>query len=288
MIRNNDEDYTSLLQDLINSAKAQFEKNNNHVGVHTGFWYSPLKSIQNIIEDKFSSKYVDLIEKELFPLCFQIIKSEVDVDMKAQALDCINTTLIEYNSNDTKLELPNTLIPLNYDNQNSLLDPFGGYTGIAYDLKKILYNCLIGENTDDKLYEVFLSLETFNEKERVTLGQSIQYTIQYQIKNNIQISPPCIVIIASLVKDNSRFVRQSIIEGLVLLVQTDWLSFSTQIINKLLIDNEPAIRWLLLQMVKSKGDALGEELSGVIIDTLKNDAHYNIKKRALELSEKKE
>ena len=74
-------DWNQVITDQVETARQQFEVNKNP-GTYTGFFEKPYATIKSIVRKNYTSKMAEVINRNLLPLCIEVLTSQAPADIK--------------------------------------------------------------------------------------------------------------------------------------------------------------------------------------------------------------
>ena len=272
-------DWTTVLKDEISTARTQFETNKNP-GVYTGFAEQPYAMIKKIARNYYSSSTMqDPIVNEFFPLCIDVLSSQTVANIKNDCIDCLCDILI-FAIKDKSLvpkELIEIIAKINpYESTNIIWE-----SNSSFICRVLMIKIITGSSKKDELLEWCFGFAKKETKEKIVLAECIE---QY-LRNVEDLSEFDDITVASIVlqcfEDEYWYVRRIACKSLALLLDTKFKSLIERKLYEATSDTSHYVRNQVLLLCKD-GEISDDDIKNKIVDILKNDANYAIRKFATE------
>ena len=277
-LNTNKGDWFAVLQSEIDTARHQFEANNQK-GVHCEFAINPYNIISCALEYDPSPEVIKYVTENLFPLCIDVLNSNCTVDTKDQCAECLCTALGYYHKNG--IAIPSAMIDciknVSLDDSSDFIMTYRSNEGLWCRL--ITLKILVGVLEKQVLIQWCFSYSKKDAKERRALVQCLKTYLQYSDDVNSDVDSLIISIIFQCCEDQDVFIRATACECLWYILDSQYSRQVEEKIDEMSIDSAPAIRSKLLRIFK-ENNTIHKTLINRITLRLINDANYMIRKQA--------
>lgn len=271
-------DWNKILGNLISQASNQFQRNNSKSS-YVGFSIRPFIEIANIVDNYFAQDMEDILTKQYFPLCIEVLNSQAPLPLKE---DCI-FSLCSVVSCYVKA---NIAIPDNLRNAVSCCDiskddeiPFISFsTREAASQRLLILKVLLGIEGRDTLFQWCFEYSKKDVHEREALGDCVlSFLKQSSVLSDVDLM--VISIVFQLADDEYFSLRLKGIDCLPYVLMSKYKDMAENKLFEFTLDTAPIVRNHLIR-VCSDPQFPNKELSQQIINSLTNDANYAIRSYA--------
>lgn len=282
-LNTNKGDWYALLQSEIESARQQFEANNQK-GIYHEFGVNPYYIVSCVFENNPSYDIIKCVTEEFFPLCIDVLNSNCSFDTKDQCAECLCTALGYYHKNG--IDIPSALIGciqnVSLEDSSDFIMTHRSNEGLWCRL--IILKILVGVLEKQVLIQWCFSYSKKDAKERRALVQCLKTYLQYSVDVSSDVDALIISIIFQCCEDQDVFIRTMACECLWFILDSQYAGQAEEKIYEMSIDPTPAIRSKLLYIFK-ENNTIHKELINIITLQLVNDANYVIRKQAKDILE---
>jgi hypothetical protein len=282
-LNTNKGDWFAILQSEIQSARQQFEANNQK-GRYYGFAINPFYIISQVFENDLSPKLIKYITENLFPLCIDVLNSKCDVDTKDQCAECLCIALGYYHKN--KIDIPQAVVDCI---ENVSLEATSGFT-MTYRSNEGLWcrlitlKILVGVLDKQVLIQWCFSYSKKDAKERHALVQCLKSYLQYSADVNADVDALIISIVFQCCEDQDVYIRATACECLWYILESQYSEQAEEKIHQMAIDPAPAIKSRLLYICKENNSNYKVLINKITLRLI-HDANYMIRKQAKDILE---
>lgn len=282
-------DIENNLKHFVNMAQNQFEQNSKG-GSFSGFWYKPLRIIENIMINNFDKNMMtDILVNEFIPLCRNILTSYVPFSMKTECIEALISIIQAFLDNDIIYDWNGFLesILLKKENIEAGLDfsVFENNSPEIFKLKFILLKTFCSYNTKEEIMLKYFSLNRMDELERLAVAECIRQYIKCNHLKNDDYESLFVPIIFNMSSDTYFEVRVVICECLAMLFCSKYKDAIRSKLFELSLDEVHHIKITILKLIESiKIDDM--EFSLKMLQHLSTDSCYNIRVKSKEITNK--
>lgn len=282
-LNTNKGDWYAVLQSEIESARQQFEANNQK-GIYHEFGVNPYYIVSCVFENNPSCDIIKCVTEEFFPLCIDVLNSNCSFDTKDQCAECLCTALGYYHKNG--IDIPSALIGciqnVSLEDSSDFIMTHRSNEGLWCRL--IILKILVGVLEKQVLIQWCFSYSKKDAKERRALVQCLKTYLQYSVNVSSDVDALITSIIFQCSEDQDVYIRTIACECLWYMLDSQYAEQAEEKIDEMSIDPAPVIRSRLLYIFK-ESNSTHKALVNKITLRLVNDANYIIRKQAKNILE---
>ena len=269
-------DIKEVLLEMMATAHSQYETNKGGNGF-SSFAINPYHTISSIVQNYFALEIVEPINEKFFPLCKEVLESNVPLPVKDDCCSCLCDVLAVFKENG--LEIPGLIISvisgLEPDNtQGFYLNQYN--TELTFSCRILLLKVITGLAKKEDLIGWSIQFSKMNPTERVVLVDSIEKFLKYEEPKQDSIDGVILAIILQCLEDNYYEVRARACDCLVYFVNSSYSDIARQKLIETTLDSSHWVRNRLLRICRH--DMISEQaLNNQIIEILRRDANYAIR-----------
>lgn len=278
-INMNEGDWNKVIIDAIETAKLQFEKNNNSSSFSV-FGNQPYTTIRQIVRNYYSAEIGIILTNQFFPLCIHIINSQIAIPAKEDCVACLVDVILFYKSIGLS-------IPVNLFESISQIDAskgqtfrFGGCgTRETFACRVLMLKIIVGVVDKEELLEWCFGYNTKKVKERIALAECLEQFLHYQTNPQEQVDATILSIVLQCFDDEQYSIRQRACCCLIYMLNTKYHGLVERKLYEATVDPSHYVRNYILNLCKN-GQISDEAIKQQLIEILANDANYAIRKYA--------
>lgn len=265
---------------------------NSHKGFYSEFTTHPFMTVKSFVESshcKFND-IKEIIDKELVPLCIQILKNYIAISLTDECIECLISIVAKCKKN--QIDIPQKLIDFLNGEMNSKEDtdreiqytisPFHGNLTYSIRYRYLMLKTICMIDVREEMYSNYLNFSDEGEKERIAISECLK---EYFDINSNSVSDPILISLAFLLSNNiSHKVRENACYCMYsLTLNQEYSNYSYLKLRELSTDAHPNVRNKLLNIYQNDNRAQKDEKYKDIVSNLTKDAHYIIRHKAQEL-----
>ncbi len=275
-------DWCSVIKDEIESAHIQFEKNSEK-GVFHGFAYDPYSMISAIVRKERDNSEIDkIIINDFIPLAIDVLNSEAAVQTKESCVACLCEVLSAFS--ERNVELPNSVKrALQTVDIEKGEDFFLSSTRKALEIRVLMAQIIAGIADEKDLLRWCIEFDSLEAKEKKVIVDCLEKYLYHKKTDLSTLDSLVVSIVLQCHSASHRDIRRLAVRCLAYLVSSDYHDIAITELNKAAYDSSDHVRSALINICK--GGVLPAKVSRSLISILSNDANYNIRHAAEELTE---
>ncbi len=269
-------DWNRIFTDQIDTARQQFEVNNNPSSF-TGFSEKPYATIKSIVREHYTSEMKGIINEKLLPLCIDVLNSKAPADVKEDCIDCLCDVLVYPNQGDIILsvELVNAIVNIDISETYS----FMGSSKSVLAGRVLMLRIVTGAADKDEMLEWCFDFSKKDRSTKVALAECVEQYLCRYADDPEKIDAMILSIVLQCFEDDYWPVRRMACNCLVKMLVTKYRDRIECKLYEGAIDPSHFVRNHLLRVCRS-GVIKDASISERIIDILKKDANYAIREFA--------
>lgn len=264
--------WNDVLTHEIETAQKQFEIN-KEPGAYTQFFELPYAMIKKVVRDHYTSSMDEVIERQFFPLCLEVIKSKAVAKVKNDCFDCLCDVLVFNTSLKNKMpqELSNAIATIDVEKTGTIFSESKG----AFACRVLMLKVISGTSGKEELLEWCIGYSKKETNERIALAECIEQFIVQGLPTD-QIDATILSIVMQCFDDEHYVVRKKSCNCFVLLLDTKYRDLAERKLCEAAIDPSHYVRSQVLNLCRSKKIKISE-IRNELLDILTNDANYAIR-----------
>ena len=272
-------DWSSIIREEIESARAQFSSNSTK-GVYHGFVHDPYYMISKIIRmKKDNDDLYSIILHEFVPLSIDVINSEAAVQTKEPCVACLCEVLSSLH--EQSIDLPASVKQaLQNADISKGTDFFSSNTRKALEIRVLMAQIMAGIDNEKGMLRWCIEFGTLDIKEKIVIIDCLEKYLYYKRSKQNTIDSLVVSIVLQCHSESHRDIRKRAVRCLAYLASSDYRDVAIVELNKAAYDTDDAVRYALLRICKA--DYLPSIIAANIISVLKNDSNYDIRYAANE------
>ena len=100
--------WEDILNTEIINARKQFENDKDKDAVVVQYATNPYRLISEIFDEHITSSILHILQKDFFPLCIEIMESDVSLEIKDECAECLCSVIGYFKNN--KIKIPDSII----------------------------------------------------------------------------------------------------------------------------------------------------------------------------------
>lgn len=269
-------DWSKVLVDEIQTARCQFEANRTP-GQYIDFFELPYAMIKKIVRKHYKSSMNSIIAQQFFPLCIEVLNSQVAAQIINDCIDCLCDVLVFaiVNKNDIPAELLSAILSIDEDKIVVLWDE----SIESFTCRVLMLKIMIGAVEKEELLKWCFEYSKKDTNEKIALAKCIeQFILQDTLLD--QIDTTILSIVMQCFEDEYHVVRQIACDCLVLLLKTKYQGLAEQKLYRAAIDPSHYVRNYVLNLCKTE-KIVDTAINNKLVEIIKNDANYAIRCRLI-------
>lgn len=264
--------WEEVLTHEIETAKKQFEVN-REPGTYTGFFEMPYAMIKKVIREHHAPTMDEVIEKQFFPLCVDILTSQAVAKVKNDCLDGLCDVLAFNSALKSKMpqELSEAITAIEVAKTRTILNNTKG----AFACRVLMVKIISGAADKEELLEWCVGYGKKETNERIALAECIEQFI-VQESSSGQIDATILSIVMQCLDDEHYVIRRRACTCFALLLGTKYRDLAERKLCEAAIDPSHYVRSQVLNLCKDKKIQV-PEIRDELLGILANDANYAIR-----------
>ncbi len=266
-------DWSKVVADQIITARSQFEANKNP-GVYHGFFEKPYGTIKKAIRNHYSAEMASIIDKELLPLCIEVLSSQAPADVKGECIDCLCDVLVCPGSDEIAVskELVEAIEKIDVSETHSVM----GSSKNVLACRVLMLRIIVGTVEKDEMLEWCFDFGKKDRSTKVALAACVEQYLHRYAHDPEKIDAMVLAIVIQCFEDDYWPVRRMACNCLAKMAVTRYKNRVERKLYEGAIDPSHYVRNYLLQLCKN-GNIADRSISERIIDIMKSDANYAIR-----------
>lgn len=264
--------WTEVLANEILTAEKQFMVN-KEPGKYVEFLELPYAVIKTIIREHYDSSMDEMIERQFFPLCTEVLKSQAVAKVKNDCIDGLCDVLAFNTSLRTKMpkELSDAISAIEVEKTGTIFSESKG----AFACRVLMVKIISGDSSKEELLEWCVGYSKKETNERIALAECIEQFIVKGLSTD-QIDATILSIVMQCFDDEHYAVRKRACNCFALLLDTKYSDLAERKLCEAAIDPSHYVRSQILNLCRRKKIKISE-ICDELLDILSNDANYAIR-----------
>lgn len=266
-------DWNQVLIDQIETARHQFETNKK-AGVYTEFFERPYITIKNIVRENYTFEMEETINRNLLPLCIEVLTSRAPADVKGDCIDCLCDVLAYPDSGGIVLspELMDAIANIDISETYSIM----GCSKSVLACRILMLRIITGIADKDEMLEWCFDFAKKDRSTKVALAECVEQYLRRYVHDPMKVDAMILSIVLQCFEDEYWPVRRVACNCLVKMLVTKYKDRVERKLYEGAIDPSHYVRNHLLNLCRN-GKIADESIANRIMDVLKNDANYAIR-----------
>lgn len=269
-------DWNQVIFDQVETARLQFEANKNP-GRYTGFFEKPYATIKSIVRNDYTSKMAEVINEKLLPLCVEVLTSQAPADVKEDCIDCLCDILVYANAGDIVVssELTSAIANIDVSETYSIM----GSSKSVLVCRVLMLRIITGAADKEEMLEWCFDFSKKDQSTKVALAECVEQYLCRYVHDGEKVDAMIVSLVLQCFEDEYWPVRRMACNCLIKMLVTKYKDRIERKLYEGAIDPSHYVRNHLLRKCRN-GEIEDTSISDRIIDILKNDANYAIRKFA--------
>ena len=269
-------DWNQVIIDQIETARQQFEANKNP-GTYMGFFERPYATIKDIVRNNYNSKMSEAINDKFLPLCIDVLTSQAPADVKEDCIDCLCDVLVYPNSGD--IDMSTQLVEAIANIDVSATYSVMGSSKSVLACRILILRIVTGIADKDEMLEWCFEFTKKDRSTKVALAECVEQYLSRYANEPVKIDAMILSIVFQCFDDDYWPVRRMACNCLIKMLNTKYKDRIERKLYEGAIDPSHYVRNHLLHKCRNN-EIEDASIACRIIDILKNDANYAIRKFA--------